>query len=58
MLQLVVLVAIIVVGLGCVRLVRIVVLIVEFSRVQIILHISLQCMYLSAAIGTTVVIGR
>ena len=57
-LQLVVLVAAVIVGPGCVRLVRSAVLAVEFLSVWIVLHISICCVSLSAAIGTILCVGR
>ena len=51
-LQLVVLVAAVIVGPGGVRLVRSAVLTVEFLSVWVVLHISIFCVYFSAAVGT------
>ena len=50
-LRLVVLVVIVIMGPGCVRLVRIIVVVVEFSHVWIILTISIGFLGLSAATG-------
>ena len=57
-LQLVVLVATIVMGPGCERLVRFVVLIIEFSRAWRILYIFIVYLGLATAIGTVGRIGR
>ena len=57
-LQLVVLVAAAVMGPGCVQLVQIVVLVIEFSCVWIVLHISVVIVGFSAATGTVLRVGR
>ena len=57
-LQLVVLVAAVIVGPGCVRLVRSAVLAIEFLSVWIVLHISIGCVSLSAAIGMILCVGH
>ena len=57
-LQLVVLVAAVIVGPGCVRLVRSVILILEFSRAWIVLHISIGCVCFSAVVGMILHIGH
>ena len=57
-LQLVVLVAVIVIDPGCVRLVRVVILVIEFSRAWIILRISIGCVHLSVAISMAIRTGR
>ena len=56
-LQLVILVAAVIVGPGCVRLVRSAILAIEFLSVWIVLHISIGCVPLSAAIGTILHVG-
>ena len=57
-LQLVVLVVAVIMVPGCVRLVRIVVLVIEFSRAWIILPISIVFVGLSAATGMILCIGH
>ena len=57
-LQLVVLVAAVIVGPGCVQLVRSAVLAIEFLSDWIVLHISIGCVSLSAVIGTIPHFGR
>ena len=57
-LQLVVLAATVTMGPGSVRLVRIVVLVIEFSLAWIVLPISIVCVGLSAATGMILRIGR
>ena len=57
-LQLVVLVAAVTVGPGCVRLVCSAVLIIEFLRAWIVLHISIGCVGLFITVGTISRIGR
>ena len=57
-LQLVSLVAAVTVGPGCVRLVRSAVLVIEFSRAWVVLHISIGCVGLSAVVGVILRIGH
>ena len=57
-LQLVVLVATVIMGPGCVRLVRIVVIVMEFLCAWIVLPISIVFVGLSAATGTILHIGH
>ena len=57
MLQLVILVAIVTVGPGCVPLVQSAVLVIEFSCAWIVLHISIGCVGLSAVVGMILRIG-
>ena len=58
MLQQVVLVVTVTVGSGCGRLVRFVILIIEFSRAWRILYISIVYSGLSTAVGTVGRIGH
>ena len=57
MLRLVVLVVVVIMGPGCMRLVRIVIVVIEFLRAWIILPISIALMGLSAATGTILHFG-